>query len=103
MTQLKILCVTWQSKIRAIPCARNVGDSWGPSDDMLADIAVAEVTGSWDDQEELTDSDVSDMIDESLDDVFDGDDGDDSDGSEDWAGVASLDFLSIQSPKRVRV
>ena len=29
MTQLKVLCVTWQAKIRAIPCAHDVGSSVG--------------------------------------------------------------------------
>ena len=81
MTQLKILCVTWQAKIHAIPCAHDVSDSWGPSDDMLADIAVAKVTGSWEDQnydlsssnlQNATDSDVSDSVDEDYDDLLDG-------------------------------
>jgi len=112
MTQLKVLCVTWQSKIRAIPCGHDVGDSWGPTDDMLADIAVSEVTGNWDDQEscppafalqDLTDSDVSEVMDEDSDDFFEGVDGDDSDGSEELVSASSMDLLSIHSPKRLRV
>jgi hypothetical protein len=104
--------VTWQSKIRAIPCGRDVGDSWGPSDDMLADIAVSEVTGNWDDQEscppalapqDLTDSDVSDILDEDSDDLFEGQDGDDSDGLGELVGPSLMDTLFIHSPKRVRV
>ena len=102
----------WQSKIHAIPCGHDVGDSWGPSDDMLVDIAVSEVTGNWDDQEssqpafapqDLTDSDVSDIMDEDSDDLFEGHDGDNSDGSEELVGASSMDDLSIHSPKRVRV
>jgi hypothetical protein len=70
MTHLKTLCVTWQAQIRAIPCAYDVGPSWGPSDEMLADIAAAEVTGHWDihassgDNQISTDSDLSDPFDE---------------------------------------
>ena len=92
MTQSKVLCVTWQAKIHAILCAHDVGSSWGPSDDMLADIAVAEVTGSWEAQDcglphanlqDATDSDVSDCVDEDCDDLLDGQDLDDSDRSDD--------------------
>ena len=88
MTELKILCVTWRAKIRAIPCAHDVGDSWGPSDDDLADIAASEVTGSWDveepgppglDRPNLSDSDISDVIDEDSDRSLDGDDRSDCD------------------------
>jgi hypothetical protein len=112
MTQLKVLCVTWQAKIRAIPCAYDVGSSWGPSDDMLVDIAVAEVTGSWDTQDcslpganlqDAMDSDVSDCVDEDCDDLLDGQDLDDSDGSDDMLVAPSADLVLIHSPKRVRI
>ena len=111
MTELKVLCVTWQAKIRAIPCAHDVGSSWGPSADVLADIAVAEVTGSWDAQdcgvphanlEDATDSDVSDGVDEDCDDLLDGEDLDDSE-SDDMLIGPSVDLVSIHSPKRVRI
>jgi hypothetical protein len=111
MTDLKILCVTWRAKIRAIPCAHDVGDSWGPSDDLLADVAVSKVIGSWDVEEpgppgphlpNISDSDLSDVIDEDSDHSLDGSNGD-SDGSEDLFVVRSVGSLSVHSPKRVRV
>jgi hypothetical protein len=113
MTQLKILCVTWQVKIRAIPCAHDVGASWGPSDDILADIAASEVTGQWDDQDnslstanliDSTDSDVSDFADDDSDDLLDGYEGtgdDDSDLTENFA--SPLDRISVLPLKRVRM
>ena len=110
MTQLKIICVTWQAKIRAIPCGHDVGCSWGPSDDVLADIAAVDVTEIWEEpdshQQILTDSDVSD--------IFDGDDDtlvdEDEETGESESGdeyilrddMVLLDFGSVQSSKRVR-
>jgi hypothetical protein len=109
MMDLKILCVTWRAKIRAIPCAHDIGESWGPGDDILADVAVSEVTRNWDtgppvpDLPDVTDSDVSDVIDENSDDFFDGHDGEDSNGSEDSFSVPLVGSFSMHSPKHARV
>ena len=40
------LCVTWQGKLRSIPCA--MSESWGPSDQNLIDTVAFEFQGSWD-------------------------------------------------------
>jgi hypothetical protein len=112
ITELKILCVTWRAKTRAIPCAYDVGDSWGSSDDTLADVATSEVTGNWEYEDpgvpaprlpNMTDSNVSDVIDEDSDHSLDVDDEGDSDRSEDLFVVPSVGLLSVHSPKHVRV
>lgn len=42
------LCVTWQSKIAPIPCAKPLPSCWGPTEGQLQDAAAYEVIASWD-------------------------------------------------------
>ena len=67
----------WQAKVQPIPCEHDIGSSWGPSDNMLAEIAALEVTRRGDKESTLphpelamSDSDVSDFFDEDSDDLL---------------------------------
>ena len=80
--------------------------SWGPDDEDLKDIAGLEVTGSWDNLDS-TDSDVSDRVDEDVDDMLGGLDTDES-ADEDEVDVELLLASGVKSVstspyKRVRV
>ncbi|KAL6302529.1 hypothetical protein BKA93DRAFT_827420 [Sparassis latifolia] len=44
------LCVTWQARVRMIPCKRDMTETWGPSEAQLTAAAAYEITGSWDDE-----------------------------------------------------
>jgi hypothetical protein len=43
-----LLCSTWQADVRGIPTDDNVGESWGPTQDQIDDMAMRAVVGSWD-------------------------------------------------------
>ena len=58
--------MTWQTKLQTIS-SPDMESSWGPDDEDLRDIAALEVTGCWD-HLDSTDSDVSDRIDDDVDD-----------------------------------
>ena len=45
---LLCLCVTWQSKITAIPHSKMLPSCWGPTEAQLHDAAVYKVTADWD-------------------------------------------------------
>ena len=45
---LLCLCVTWQSKITAIPHSKMLPSCWGPTEGQLHNAAIYKVTADWD-------------------------------------------------------
>ena len=71
------LCLTWQGKLRNIPCA--MSESWGPSEKNLQEAMTFEFQGSWDaiDGDEPHAHDEGDGVDLESDDSVDGQEDDD--------------------------
>lgn len=45
--ELVNICVVWKKKVQCIPCAWPVGESWGPSDEVLLQAACNQVQSSF--------------------------------------------------------
>ncbi|KII84699.1 hypothetical protein PLICRDRAFT_117578 [Plicaturopsis crispa FD-325 SS-3] len=53
------LCVTWQGAVGGIPCAKDMPESWGPSDNDILKAAVLETTASYDESDSKDDGDYN--------------------------------------------
>lgn len=51
--------MTWQGAVGGIPCAKDMPESWGPSDNDILKAAVLETTASYDESDSEDDGDYN--------------------------------------------